>query len=570
MKIYHIFPFLIGILLLWSDAQGIAQNADCIQCNGCSVTGTNASAIGKNNTASGNNSFAGGYNSVASGSNSFAFGYGSKASQSTNTALGNTAEATGIGAIAIGSYVKASAQNSFVFGAGVSASYPLKNITPNSIAFGVNSNKPTLLITKALNNNYTGKVAIGPITNPQAKLHIKSDNNEDAGVFLEPGNKANHKAFINVYDANHSISVDKTGAMAFSSGTGELTFSGEHYSFGNRYDKKTRFYTDGNPSIYSNARRFKDLELREVDGTSYAIDFNDDALRFRTSIKSPERNREITNWKETLFLCTDGKIGIGSKNTFFENQQDKTLIVQSPNQLDINANSIKLTGKIGINTTNELADYALAVDGGIISTKVYIKEAKQWPDHVFSEDYPLMEFEELKSYLEEHKHLPGVPSETEVKQQGYDLHEMQYTLLEKIEEMTCYILALKEELDSLKANPKPLTQVQFEYDACGNRTSRFLTVEQLPRHADESDKKNNLPYDVYPNPTRGQFTIVIKEPKADYSYQATLLNSNGSIIEKRLFHGEQSVFDLSAHANGIYLLEIVSPDGVQTWKVVKQ
>ena len=155
---------LICALFLGYAISGSAQNNDCTQCEGGTASGTSASVVGKNNTASGNNSFAGGYNSMASGSNSFAFGYGSTASQSTNIAIGNMAEATGIGAIAIGSYVKASAQNSFVLGAGTTMSYPLTNTTPNSIAFGVNSKKPTLLITKALNNNYTGKVAIGPIS----------------------------------------------------------------------------------------------------------------------------------------------------------------------------------------------------------------------------------------------------------------------------------------------------------------------------------------------------------------------------------------------------------------------
>ena len=164
---------LFGLIISGLTLQIHAQ----VQYNGCSPTGTNASAIGKNTTASGNNSFAGGYNSQASGSNTFAFGYNSKATQSTTIALGNTALASGSGSIAIGNYVKATAQNALVFGTGSTSSYPLTNSTANSIAFGVNSNKPTMLITKSLNNNYTGKVAIGQVTAPQAKLHIKSCTN---------------------------------------------------------------------------------------------------------------------------------------------------------------------------------------------------------------------------------------------------------------------------------------------------------------------------------------------------------------------------------------------------------
>ena len=218
MKSFTKKTILFGLIISSLTIQVNAQ----IQYTGCSATGTNASAIGKNSTASGNNSFAGGYNTQASGSNTFAFGYKSKATQSTNAALGNTAIASGVGSIAIGNYVKATAQNTFVFGSGTTSSYPLTNNIESSIAFGVNSNKPTMLITKSLNNNYTGKVAIGQITSPQAKLHIRSDNNEDASVFLEPTDKSANNACIKLYDENHTITVEHSNAMHLNSGSGPL------------------------------------------------------------------------------------------------------------------------------------------------------------------------------------------------------------------------------------------------------------------------------------------------------------------------------------------------------------
>ena len=92
-----LFLFLLGFTCP-SQAQ--------VQYNGCSATGNNASAIGKQNTASGNNSLAGGYTTQATGSNSLAFGYNSKATQSTTTAMGNTAIASGIGSMALGNYAK--------------------------------------------------------------------------------------------------------------------------------------------------------------------------------------------------------------------------------------------------------------------------------------------------------------------------------------------------------------------------------------------------------------------------------------------------------------------------------
>ena len=424
-----------------------------VQYSGCAATGTNASAIGKQTTASGNNALAGGYTTQATGSNSLAFGYNSKATQSTTTAIGNTAIASGTGSMALGNYVKATAQNAFVFGTGTTANYPLTNSTANSIAFGVNSNKPTLLITKSLNNNYTGKVAIGAVTTPQAKLHLKADSNEDAGVMIEPTDKNGHKAFIKLFDDTHSITVDHTADMELNAGSGDLK------------------------------------------------------------------------------LLAPG---------------------------------IVLSGKVGINTVNEVKDYALAVNGGIISTKVYIKEVNQWPDYVFTDAYSLMNLEELKQYVTINRHLPGLPSEKEVLSNGYDLNEMQATLLQKIEEMTRYILLLQDEIDALKYQGDSIV---FGYDSNGNRISRNLAFERiiLPNASSVAPSA----YALFPNPTAGEFTLH-RQNSDECTVHAVLLNVTGTVLEAKETVGQDLIFDLSKHSDGIFLLEVDGPTGHETWKVIKK
>lgn len=508
-----------------------------VQYNGCTVTGTNASAIGKNNKATGNNSFAGGYNTQAVSSNSFAFGYNSKATNSTTTALGNTATASGAGSMALGNYVKVTGQNAFVFGAGTTASYPLTNSTDNSIAFGVNSNKPTMLITKSLNNNYTGQVAIGQVGTPQAKLHLRSDNNEDAGVFIEPSNTNAYKAFIKLFDDNHSISVDKTSAMKLNSGSGTLAFKGEHYCFGAPNDKKVRIYSSDTPALYINALRFNGKENRDGNGSSFAIDFNNNGLTFRSAIYQDPQGSEITNWKTSLSVGIDGRIS--------------------------------LSGKVGINTVNSTNDYALAVDGGIISTKVYIKEVKLWPDYVFSNNYHLMELDDLKHYVEKNHHLPGVPSESDILHDGYDLNEMQTLMMEKIEEMTRYILLLQDEINQLKAKTPSGDTIVFTYDNNGNRTSRSLQFQRVTLPDSLNSIAQPLSYDLFPNPTPGVFSIDLKEQGKKTITHAILLNLNGVVIEEKDIEDNSTTFDLSNQPDGIYLLKIQSTDGHQTWKVIK-
>ena len=86
------------------------------------------------------------------------------------------------------------------------------------------------------------------------------------------------------------------------------------------------------------------------------------------------------------------------------------------------------------------SDYDLSVDGNILCQEVTIEAVEQWNDHVFDPDYRLMSLNELRNYINEFHHLPDLPGENEVKENGYNLVEMDALLLKKIEELTLYIL----------------------------------------------------------------------------------------------------------------------------------
>jgi hypothetical protein len=98
--------------------------------------------------------------------------------------------------------------------------------------------------------------------------------------------------------------------------------------------------------------------------------------------------------------------------------------------------------------------YALAVNGKAIAEEVRVELKASWPDYVFSDEYQLMPLDQLKKEIETNQHLPGIPSAAEMTAQGgIDLGDMQTRLVEKVEELTLYILQLKEQNDKLaKAN----------------------------------------------------------------------------------------------------------------------
>ncbi|MEX0274648.1 MAG: Ig-like domain-containing protein [Flavobacteriaceae bacterium] len=114
-----------------------------------------------------------------------------------------------------------------------------------------------------------------------------------------------------------------------------------------------------------------------------------------------------------------------------------------------NDNRLHFTaGNVGIGTSTP-GDYRLAVNGDVRAKRVKV-EATNWPDYVFTEDYDLPTLESVKKHIAKKGHLPNIPSAQDVQAHGLDLGDMNRLLLEKIEELTLYIIDLKEESTQLQ------------------------------------------------------------------------------------------------------------------------
>ena len=290
-------------------------------CDLCGPSGTTQ------NQAKGNYSVTSGMSNISQGAYSVAFGMGNKT--------------IGAGSFALGKFLRANATNAIVIGCGTdnTDAKALINNYSGTLMVGFNSKYPTLFVGTSNGATATGKIGIGNVTSPQAKLHLLSDTNEDAGMILETSNKTSKKAFLQFYDANHKIEVSKNG------------------------------------------------------------------------------------------------MNISSNNDL----------------LDINARSIKMVGKVGINTDNSFTgdyEYTLAVNGGILTSEVYVKEVDEWHDYVFYDDYKPMTLNEVENFVQEHKHLPDLPSEQEIMDKGYNIVNMDGILLRKIEELTIYAIDLQRQLQS--------------------------------------------------------------------------------------------------------------------------
>ncbi|WP_165503546.1 hypothetical protein [Pedobacter hiemivivus] len=114
--------------------------------------------------------------------------------------------------------------------------------------------------------------------------------------------------------------------------------------------------------------------------------------------------------------------------------------------IDISVNNaaiaIMANKNVGIGT-NDPKDYKLAVNGKIRAQEIKV-EASPWPDYVFKSTYTLPSLREIENHIKENGHLPGIPSAAEVKANGIDLGEMNAKLLQKIEELTLYLIEMKK------------------------------------------------------------------------------------------------------------------------------
>ena len=111
-------------------------------------------------------------------------------------------------------------------------------------------------------------------------------------------------------------------------------------------------------------------------------------------------------------------------------------------------------GHVQIGDVTTPTGYSLFVKDGILTEKVKIsmKDGSQWADYVFAPEYDLKPLSEVEDYVKTHQHLPGIPSADSLIQTGIDLVQMNAKLLEKIEELTLYVIDQNKAIRRLESN----------------------------------------------------------------------------------------------------------------------
>jgi len=150
----------------------------------------------------------------------------------------------------------------------------------------------------------------------------------------------------------------------------------------------------------------------------------------------------------------------------------------SPDKLYVN-------GNVAIGTSNSQG-YKLAVNGNVIATSMTVKAYANWPDYVFKPTYKLPTLTEVKTYIEQNHHLPDVPSAADVEKNGLNLGEMNKVLVEKVEELTLYLIekdkqladqqkinqVVKQQSDLLKSQQKQIDELRESLNNKKNKKTK--------------------------------------------------------------------------------------------------
>ncbi len=136
-------------------------------------------------------------------------------------------------------------------------------------------------------------------------------------------------------------------------------------------------------------------------------------------------------FEASKFIFSNGKVGIGVTNPTVA--------------LDI-VGDIRCQGNVDLISMN-----SQSINVESLAAKDITMDMKNAADYVFDANYDLKSLSEVEKFVNEHHHLPGMPSAAEMDANGVSVSKMSNLLLEKIEELTLHMIQLEKENAQLKA-----------------------------------------------------------------------------------------------------------------------
>jgi hypothetical protein len=311
-------------------------------------------------------------------------------------------------------------------------------------------------------------------TQESSSLEVKPDVTEKKDIDINLNYPQNQK--VTIFKHN-GLRLQSGDSYNYSHGSNQLLFS--YY--------KTRFFTHA----------IKTRHQKE-NNTGNAIDFYvwdngiDDSStvgsKLVMSLNAGNVGIGTANPKTKLHVCSDTSyvgfklqnrqhefdielfdLGGGSRSRFYLEDKLKmefcpgckgprvtSLIICEDLEIPYNYSTLDLSYTKGINYVKN-GSYRFSIretgdatfDGKITAKEIEVK-AKVWADHVFSDEFELPDLSVVEDFISENNHLPGIPAESEIIENGLNIGEMNAILIQKIEELTLYIIEQEKRITDLE------------------------------------------------------------------------------------------------------------------------
>ncbi len=337
-----------------------------------------------------------------------------------------------------------------VIGRGVSSTNVLSNSTARSLMIGFNSDIPTLFVGPSNGIGTLGKVGIGTV-NPATLLDVSGTFNADGAATF--GNNADISGdltvngmatFNNTLTVNNKITTSQlqvtsgaaAGKILQSDAAGNASWTDPmtlNIDDGDWEFNGNNIYRMGNVSIGTSivsAKLTVDGNIKAIEGLTLG---NSAPGLYMLSV-----NANSTNWASVINNTNTSGKGVLIKAGHISYPDNPVL------QLADNDGAVKFTVKASgdVNIKGKLAvdqnvDMTfLTVSDKIEAGMIEVKEISKWQDDVFKPEYDLRTLSETERFIKQNGHLPEIPSEADVLENGYNVSEMDARLLQKIEELT--------------------------------------------------------------------------------------------------------------------------------------